>query len=335
MSKYKINPLDPSTYVISKLDGNKYTRITYKHTLKHGMKLSEYKEKFGIISKDLISEQVYNSLGYTKKKSIDMYGIDEGSKKWDEYCRKQAETNTFEYKNKKYGMSKLEFREYNLKRACTLKNLIKRYGNEKGEQRWVEYCERQAYSGCSLDYFKEKYGECEGQIFYNELGKSKAVTLANMIKKYGKEEGVKRYNSWAMDIKPFHSMISEEMFIKIHKQFLNNKIYFPLINNGKEYHVYDDILQKNYFYDYVDITLGKCIEFHGDVFHGNPKLYTENDTPNFRDRSITCKEMWANDEHKINCLKRLRNIETLVIWELDYRNNPSVEIEKCINFLTS
>jgi hypothetical protein len=43
------------------------------------------------------------------------------------------------------------------KYAITEKNLIKKWGEEKGKIKWKEYCEKQSISN-TFEYKKEKYG---------------------------------------------------------------------------------------------------------------------------------------------------------------------------------
>lgn len=333
MAKYKIIDNDSDTYVVSKLDGKKYTRITHKHAKKHGMELSEYMDKFNLSKIDLISKQIHSKLGFTKKKAIEMYGEQHGLIKWNEYCRKQAETNTFEYKKEKYGMTESEFKQYNLSRSVTLENLIKRHGKQLGTKKWKDYCEAQAYSGCSIEYFKEKYGDVEGEEFYKNLCKRKAITLENMISIYGVDEGTKRYNSKMENTKSFFSSMSQDLFFEIAKNFNGNEIYYANINGGKEYGVYDSKQKKYYFYDYVDITLKRCIEFNGDVFHANPEMFTSTDTPNFYYKELTSEKIWEADKRKIDCLYEERGIDTFVVWERDYNSNKQDVIDRCIKFL--
>lgn len=335
MRKFKVDENDPTTYVISMLDGLKYTRITYKHTRKYGMELSEYKKKFGLSSTDLIADNMKNVFGFTLEKSIDLYGGDEGKRRWKEYCDKQAYSNTFEYKKQKHGFTETQFKQYNLNRATTYDNLVKRYGEELGSSKWKEYCKRQSYVGCSLDYFIEKYGEIDGVTMYENVCKSKAINLENFIKKYGKIDGEKRYYSWLQDRTPYFSKISQELFDKLNHFFQNNNVYFASKEPFGEYFIYDNETSRPYFYDYVDTTLKKCIEFNGDDFHGNPVKYSANDTPNFYDRNLTCDEIWKFDQYKISCLKKLRNIDTMVVWESDYKKDSEDVFNKCINFLTN
>ncbi len=74
----------------------------------------------------------------------------------------------------------------------------------------------------------------------------------------------------------------------------------------------------------------KVIEFNGDYWHANPKFYTRE----FVNR-VVCKtagEIWENDAQKLKDCYSL-GYKVMVIWESDYRNNPEITIQKCLEFL--
>ncbi len=119
----------------------------------------------------------------TERSLTKLYGNEEGAKRWQAYCDKQAETNTLEYKKAKYGMNEKEFKAYNKSRSVTLENLIKRHGEEDGLIKWDEYCERQRYT-TSLDYFVEKYGKEKGQSKYTNFTKKRVRTSISKTEKY-------------------------------------------------------------------------------------------------------------------------------------------------------
>ena len=77
--------------------------------------------------------------------------------------------------------------------AMTFKNMIKKYGDEEGTKRWNNYCNRQRLTN-EFEYKKEKHGWSADK--FDSFNKSRAVTLENMIKKYGDEEGTKRWNNY-------------------------------------------------------------------------------------------------------------------------------------------
>jgi hypothetical protein len=295
------------------------------------MTLDHYCNVYNLEKTDLISDQLKKTLAFTKDVCISKYGEVKGLQKWEEYCKKQAITNTYDYKHKKYGMSKLEFDEYNRSRAVTLENLIRRHGVDKGNEMWAEYCKKQATAGCSLDYFIEKYGHDRGKEIYKNLCATKAQTISNFINRYGTEQGIQRYNSYVADRGSIFSKISQELFATLHS-YTKNKVYYANNNSGVEFHLNDVDRNRSYFYDYVDLIAKKCIEFNGDVFHGNPSQYSAHDTPNPFSKA-TCSEIWEYDKTKINYLKNQMGVDTLVVWESDYRKCRKSVAETCLNFL--
>lgn len=264
------------------------------------------------------------------------YGMEKGQELFDSYCNKQAKSNTFEYKQEKYGWTKEQFDEYNSSRAVTLKNMIKRHGEEEGTKKFEEYCERQAYAGCKLDYFVEKYGKEKGLRVYKELNRKK-VTHQNkeyFIKKYGEEEGLKRYAHKFEFLKPQYSKVSQELFeILDDRSFqLREGSYYG--SKNREPLFMDEECEFKYYVDFMYDK--KIIEFYGDFWHCNPKLFEPDDEiKRFRDGDyvkLTAQDIWLEDK------KRIENIENmgytvLVVWENDFRDDYEAIIEKCLEFL--
>ena len=196
---------------------------------------------------------------------IKKYGITEGTERWNAYCKKQADSNKFEYKHEKHGMTLEEYNEYNKSRAVTLDNMIKRYGVNEGLIHWNQYVERERYT-CTLPYYIEKYGE--------EIGKEKYDILINKRNPANRLFGP--------------SAISLEMFNKLIKKFKNNIIYY----DDNEFKV--KTLKYNLYYvDYYDETLNIVIEFYGNYFHLNPEKYS----PDFiqyknHEKCVKAKDKW-------------------------------------------
>jgi hypothetical protein len=95
----------------------KFKRIQWTHLKRHGMTMGEYRDKFP----DAILEDpdITNSRKVTYENMILKYGDQIGQQKWDQYRILQSETNTFEYKKKKYGWTKEQFDVYNKSRGCS------------------------------------------------------------------------------------------------------------------------------------------------------------------------------------------------------------------------
>jgi hypothetical protein len=276
----------------------------------------------------------------TLEKMILYYGEKDGSLKWEHYCGLQSKTNTFEYKNQKYGMSEEEFLEFNKSRSVTLELSIKRHGEVEGTKLFENYCIQQKDDGTSLKYFIEKLGEVEGTKKYYEVNKSKAHSIDNYINKYGETEGLTKYVEYHRSKQGIgQSKIANECFKLLHEEILpyieNVNVHCNFIDN-KEYHVYSQTERRSYFYDFVIHKFGICIEFNGDNHHANPSKFKSTDIPKYRgSKNKSAQEIWNEDERKKNALLEERNMEIYYIWEYDYTTNKLETINKAAEYVKS
>jgi hypothetical protein len=225
--------------------------------------------------------------------------------------------------------------------------LKKGYSDEEAKQKLKE---RQATG--SLENFIKRYGKKEGKIKWKErqikwqntlnskspeekkrINKSKGITLKNMIRKWGEVEGTRRYYQWLdkthYNIKNnilFYSKVSQELF-NILLDNIEDKDNVKFATHKKE-----KIIKGNdfiYFYDFC--YKNKIIEFNGDMWHANPRLFKKNDKPNPHN-NLSSKEIWNYDNKKINEAKK-EGYKILIIWESDFKNNKKEIISKCIKFI--
>jgi very-short-patch-repair endonuclease len=205
----------------------------------------------------------------------------------------------------------------NLK-GVTKKKFLLLYGKNETIVRWKNYLNLQSKTN-TYEYKKEKYGWTEND--YIKYNKSRSVTLNNMVKKYGEDLGRKKYRDYC-EIRPtFHSKISQELFWKIK----TDDCYFAEYN--KEFGLNSE--NGYYFYDYVDSKLKKCIEFNGDYWHCNPKIYTEDYKTHY---NYTARDIWKKDEEKINFI-RSKEYDVMIVWESEYLQNPDKIIKEVKDFL--
>lgn len=247
------------------------------------------------------------TVGITENAMIRKWGEKEGKKRWKSYCDKQAETNTFKYKQEKYGWSKEQFEEFNKSRAVTLELCIERHGEEAGRKMWDEYCERQRYT-TSLKYMIEEYGEEEG------------------TKKY-KDFCYYRTNSCGSRS---YSLISQQCFNTIYSHInTTNEIYYHDLN--KEYSIINN--NTTYNLDFYDKTKNLVIEFLGDYWHANPKRYNIDETIIHHQKSICVKDIWKYDkQRKRNICKVLNNPVYIEVWESDWKENPDKVMEEILKY---
>ena len=247
------------------------------------------------------------TVGITENAMIRKWGEKEGKKRWKSYCNKQAETNTFEYKQEKYGWSKEQFEEFNKSRAVTLELCIERHGEEAGRKMWDEYCERQRYT-TSLEYMIEEYGEEEGTKKYKDFCYYRTNSC-----------GSKSY-----------SLISQQCFNAIYSHInTTNEIYYHDLN--KEYSIINN--NTTYNLDFYDKTKNLVIEFLGDYWHANPKRYNSDETIIHHQKSICVKDIWKYDkQRKRNICKVLNNPVYIEVWESDWKENQYKVMEEILKY---
>jgi hypothetical protein len=187
-------------------------------------------------------------------------------------------------------------------------------------------------NGFTKEESKLKVSECQTTF-----------TLEKCIQNYGEVEGKKRFterqNKWLNSLLTNgnlvigYSKISQELFYKILEIYDINKrqeIYFATHNGEFKIEKEEGGL---WLYDFTDTINKKIIEFHGDMYHGNPKKYKADDYPHPFRKNITAQEMWDKDKRKIDVAIE-EGFEVMVIWDSEYRwGNRQEIIDKCLVFL--
>lgn len=297
-----------------------WTHFKYKCTgrFRNGQ---EYKEAYP--DAKLVDSDLAKKTAITKSNLIKKYGQTEGTARWNTYRQKQADSNSYKYKKEKYGWSRDKFNDYNKSRAVTLKNLIKKYGEEKGSNKWMSYCEQQAYTN-TLQYFIEKYGEKIGTSKYNKVCFLKSHSIESIMIRHNctKEDAINIQNNYATQ--GYTSLLEKEIIRKIEEK-LEHSLQYTC--NTKQYCIWDGTTPK--FYDIVHNN--KAIEIHGDYWHMNPKKYPRNYY--HKQTQLLAEDIWARDAAKKELIEKTRNIPLLTIWEYEYLNNPSNTIARCIKWL--
>jgi hypothetical protein len=316
-----------------KLKVIKHTHLKFKCTGKL-KNVAEYLTKYpnALTVSPEISEKI--GKGNTLAGFIEKYGSEEGEKRFNQYRKKLSDKNSFENMSKKRNWTFKQWDEYNKSRGITEQNLIKKYGEEEGKKRFSQYCEKQKDAGNSLKYFVEKYGEDEGSQKYQEVCKLKGITLENMIRVHGTDKGLIKYHKWLESTKGNFISLTASQFIKDITDELPDTFIFHDGIYSKEFCIYNE---RPFLFDFV-ITdpIKLCIEFNGDFWHANPKVYKKDDIIPLRGGSLTAGEIWTRDAHKLNLIKN-RGFEVLVIWENDYlsdRKNTIKRVQECIQSLS-
>lgn len=271
----------------------------------------------------LVDPALAKKTAVTKENFIKKYGEEDGLARWNSYCQKQAKTNSFEYKKQKFGWSKDQFDEYNKSRAATLEHMINRYGEITGLALWAEYCDRQKYTK-TKDYLISKYGADVGMQKYLDINKRKSdphdpkrlseklgITLDQAVGIIC-SRGVFKYTS---DLEQeFINAIEQKIGILEHTSIRSP--FGKWSTNLSTYVVYD-------------IKHKDCIiEFNGDYWHANPKIYSASD----KIRGKLASEIWKRDAEKIS-VASTAGFRMLVVWESDYLENREKIIEDTIKWI--
>lgn len=267
-----------------------------------------------------ITERTKNGGSLTASSLNDLqllYGAKEGRRRWEEYKQKQAKSNTYEYKKERHGWTEEQFHEYNKSRSVTLKNCIRRHGEERGLQVWRDYCDKQAYTN-TLEYFIEREGSRElGLEFFLKYNQEKRKS---QDPKWIMEKYSVSFNEALEILSSRHSSAfvseGEKYFISELEEALGKEIKYTY--KTRQFCVWSKELNTPLFYDIVCTERMKAIEYNEDYWHANPKLY---DSDYFVKKvGLTAEEIWKRDQIKIQDLIT-RGFEVKIVWENDFLND--------------
>ena len=161
----------------------------------------------------------------------------------------------------------------------------------------------------------------------SEVQKSRAFTLEKCIKKYGDVEGPKvfeeRQIKWQ---KSLHKSLNDGNGLA--QSIIAKEFFKRLISKAKirKYQFEYQLGRYSFDFRYGNVF----IEFNGDYWHCNPKIYQ----PNFYNKvnKKTAYEIWSRDKRKLN-LATKKGYKVITIWESDFNQDPEKTIQKCIEFI--
>lgn len=304
-----------------------------------------------IKKRNILCVDYYLNKGYSEEDAIKI--ISEEQAKRSKMSKKEHVKINKEYITKKYGeeyakqWAKKRSRfcvEYWLERGYNEEDAIKEISRIQSEfaNRLAKKTKENPHryktkNNRCIEYWLEKgYSEEDAKEEQSKI--QLTFSKEKCIEKYGEEKGIERWKErqekWQKslhdngNVKIGYSKISQELFNEIMKFCPDsNQVYYATKN--KEYAI--NYNKKNYVFDFCDLEKRKIIEFNGDIYHANPKIFKEDDTPNPYE-NFTSKFIWDRDENKRKVAKT-NDFEVLTIWESDYRNDKNKELEKCLEFL--
>jgi len=164
-------------------------------------------------------------------------------------------------------------------------------------------------------------GESAGKKKYKEVCESKAHTLRTYMRRYKDPTIAKKklteFHERRGDNLEFSSILEREFITTLSSTIYIPKLYS--IVHGKQFGQWCQELEQYVKYDLVSTEQKFCIEFNGDYWHCNPRMYNSN----YRHPHVgmNAKEIWDRDERKLRTLKE-QGYNIKVVWESEYRETP-------------
>jgi len=349
-------------FILNKVDEKWLGRLyIIKNRLKNDV-LSEYscKVRYGN-NWEIKQNEIKEKVKMDKEKFISLYGLTEGIKRWKERNEKTISYG-LDPAVKRYGEVEGKKRwELTLKKKIntmserkkikpyrngrTLSEHQERYGLYEGYNIWKKKNDKVSYR-FSKQYYIDTYGDMGKEMWEKYCLNMVKTTKNSFIERYGKEEGIRRYDLFINQIKfksskeyyiskwgqieglvkyqelinkkinnfiEKYSKISQKLFWSLYEKIDDcGKCYFYELNNEYTFYVWkDDLKIIN-----VDFKMGnKIIEFDGDYWHSNEQ------------QKIIDKK---RDQYLCS-----KGYKVLRVKESDFRKNSGEVIEKCLNFIKS
>lgn len=270
------------------------------HIRMHGMKAAEYRERWPMICEELRLEKRVN---YSGEKNP---GYRHGGK-FSPWSKK------FFKKDHDVEASKRKAAE-NAYRP-SVEYHMKKYGLGETEAR-IQVSERQRTF--SLKKCVERYGEKEGR----ERWEARQEKWQDTLRSKSDEEirDITRRKMTAGPVSGIETQFGEEM----RRTCPDLETQFVLLCPRKRARVFD-------------FRLGnRLIEFHGDFWHARPTRFKKDEPTQWNKklgRKLTAEEVWEKDREK-EALAISQGFEILVVWEGDYRKEPTRVVRESVAFLT-
>jgi len=155
------------------------------------------------------------------------------------------------------------------------------------------------------------------------INSRKGKTYKELIQLYGKEKAISIIKSKLSNVTGYSKVgitfcetLVEHFKLNESECHFKDKEFF--ISDSKNFYKYD--------FKYNNII----IEFHGDYWHMNPNIYSENDIHNVTKK--VAKDVWDHDKHK-KIIAENRGYIVLTVWESDWLRDSESVIKKLEQYL--
>ena len=164
-------------------------------------------------------------------------------------------------------------------------------------------------------------------------------SLEICIEKHGEEEGRRIWNERQSKWKS--KVYNDQTYLGGGTSMVGQDLIELLLLELKERNYSGEILYgKNekfirtgnhaFKYDFTLKDERKIIEFNGDFWHCNPKIF-QSDFYN-KPKKMTAQQIWDYDPEK-EIAAREQGYDLLYIWESDFRKERQATIDRCVEFI--
>jgi len=243
-----------------------------------------------------------------KQKETQSRNSNRVSEKYTKEERRCFRNTTLEFYIER-GFTESEAQEQRKERQKTfsLKKCVERFGEEEGLRIFKE---RQTRWRNTLDTKSDEEKE--------SIRRKQGITLKNYVAKYGETEGPIKYHAWVIDYKKRLTRNSMKNYsdesIEWFKSFIPEDILKHAKFGEDEHFILDS--DKVFFYDFRYNNV--IIEYHGHMYHYNPRIPNENWRSPF---GIDIESSLQKDK----CKRELAESNGFIFFE--YYSNDSKEHE--------
>lgn len=215
------------------------------------------------------------------------------------------------------------------KAKCTLKNMVRRYGEEEGEKRWAEFKQKCAKASSRSDIIN-RLGKEKGEELLNRRAQNKFhLSYWESLFPEDKDKAIDAYiafqrrdldffiRKFAGDVELATSEYEKYLSIKMKKWNVRSSNYEIALRSELKNVGYLDVEDSFRLGRYtVDIKIGNVlIDFYGDFWHANPRRYSASDYHSLWNR--TAEKIWESDSIRHEYIKRC-GFEHVIVWEVEF-----------------
>lgn len=237
---------------------------------------------------------------YKKIKNKNLCGKCSVKRAREEYRKRLQNDKNYAQKHKEKVANGLK--KWHAKRSFEEKSNIGKYARSKVKMSGKELREKQQkFIDTSSKEYYEKYCEKRRQIALNFHSSLSDKEKEEHYKKVFKDKGISKAAGEFLDV-------------------VKDTLKLQLI---PEFYV------KGFFCDALIENTNILIEFFGDVYHCNPKKFTDPEQYcSWIGRTV--KEQWKRDEIRTAALLR-NGYSVIIVWEDDWKNKPENVIKRIKN----